>query len=35
MLVRYWDSDKNCVQNRYLDSSFLGKASANDIKNLI
>ena len=35
MLVRYWDSDKSCVQSRYLDSAFLGKASANDVKNLI
>ena len=31
MLVRFWDSDKDGVQTRYLDSSFIGKASANDI----
>ena len=31
LLIRFWDSAKDRVQTRYLDSSFLGKASANDI----
>ena len=31
MLVRFWDSDKDCVQTRYLDSSLLGKTSAIEI----
>ena len=35
LLIRFWDSVKDRVQARYLDSSFLGKASANDMKNLL
>ena len=31
LFIRFWDSAKDRVQTRYLDSSFLGKASANDI----
>ena len=31
LLIRFWDSAKDHVQTKYLDSSFLGKASANDI----
>ena len=31
LLIRFRDSAKDRVQTRYLDSSFLGKASANDI----
>ena len=31
LLIRFWDSAKDRVQTRYLDSSCLGKASANDI----
>ena len=33
MFVRFWISDKDCVQTRYLGSSFLGNASA--VKNLL
>ena len=31
LLIRFWDSAKNRAQTKYLDSSFLRKASANDI----
>ena len=31
LLIRFWDSAKHRAQTRYLDCSFLGKASANDI----
>lgn len=29
-LVRFWSNDKDFVQTRYLDSSFLRKTLAND-----
>ena len=29
--VRYWEDTKNIVVTRYLDSSFMGKSSAQDV----
>ena len=29
--VRYWEDTKNIVVTRYLDSSFIGKSSAQDV----
>ena len=34
LYVRYWDTTDNCVTTRYYNSEFLGKASAQDMKNL-
>ena len=31
MVVRYWNTEKDMVDTRYLSSEFLGKAKANDI----
>ena len=34
LYIRYWDTTDNCVTTRYYNSEFLGKASAQDMKNL-
>ena len=34
LYIRYWDTTDNCVTTCYYNSEFLGKASAQDMKNL-
>ena len=31
LILRFWDTDKNCVVSRYFESVFLGHTRAGDL----
>ena len=31
IIIRFWDSEKNCVSRRYLGSEFMGRSTVEDV----